>query len=128
MADGVPDVERFDEGDAKLTLEGADPQTLEVFAEFGMDASGYDWGEVAQALTLMKMPAWAKHLFFDPEGGYLLVIGPSKAVLDELAGWLRQAMTSPELLVEAIEFAEAHKLDGCSTESWKRLAEREGLR
>jgi hypothetical protein len=86
MAVGEPVVKEYEDGEAQLTLEGADSRALEVFTRNGMDGSGYDWGEVAQALALTKMPAWAGRLFFDPEGGYLLIIGPSKAVMDELAG------------------------------------------
>jgi hypothetical protein len=102
-------------GTARLTMRDlADEKTRVVFGEHGWDGNGYDWGEVGQALALMKMSGRAGCLFFDPEGDYLLVLGPNREIVEELAGWLRAAINNPTLLAEAIRFAEEHGLDGCN--------------
>ncbi len=97
-----------------LTLMGGDERTRAVFHEHGWDGNGYDWGEVAQALALLKMPERFGLLDFQPEGDNLAVLAPTKAALDELAAWLRAAIENPELLAEAMRYAEDHGLDGCT--------------
>jgi hypothetical protein len=109
-----PEVREDDVGGASLTLSGENQLTQAVFEKHGWDGNGYDWGEVGQALALMKMPERASQLFFDPEGEYLLVLGPNRAVMDELAGWLWMAIEYPELLEEAMRVAEEHGFDGCT--------------
>jgi hypothetical protein len=110
-------VEEDLDGSARLTIldpSAADERTQAIFAEYGRYGNGYDWGEVGQALTILKMPERLHLLFFDPEGDYLLVLGPTRALMDELAEWLRRAIDDPKLLEEAIEFAQEHGLDGCT--------------
>jgi hypothetical protein len=107
-------VEEDSDGSARLTVTDslADERTQAVFAKHGWDGNGYDWGEVGQALARMKMPARAGLLFFDPEGEYLLVLGPTRALMDEFAELLLAAIQDPKLLQEAMRFAEEQGLDG----------------
>ncbi len=120
MAREAPLVEEYEDGEAQLTLHGAIGPTRAAFEELGWTGNGYDWGAIAQALALMKMPTWARQLFFDPEGDYLLVIGPSKAVMEELATWLLGTMDHSHLLQTALRFAEEHDLEGTSDEAWEK--------
>jgi hypothetical protein len=114
MAELRPNVREEDDGAAWLTLAGTDKRTRDVFLSLGWDGNGYDWGQVAQALALMKMPERFGLLDFDPEASYLSVLAPNRAVMDELAGWLRAAIDDTTLLEEAIRYAEEHGLDGCT--------------
>jgi hypothetical protein len=113
MADLRLVVEEDDDGAARLTLTGTDERAQAVFERQRWDGNGYDRGEVAQALALMKMPGRAGLLDFDPEGDFFWVMGPSRALLDELAGWLRAVIEDPKLLEDAMRFAEDHGLNGC---------------
>jgi hypothetical protein len=109
-----PVIQECDDGSAQLTLFGSEEPTQAVFEESGWCGNGYDWGAVAQALARMKLPDGAGSLFFDPEGDYLLVLGPNRAALEELAGWLQAAMQDGNLLREAMRLAEEWGLDGCT--------------
>jgi hypothetical protein len=109
-----PEVRADDDGTAWLTLVGKDERTRAVFDEQGWDGNGYDWGEVGQALALMKMSDQVGQLFFDPEADYLLVLGSNRALIEEFAEWLQAAFQDPKLLVEAMRFGEEHGLDGCT--------------
>jgi hypothetical protein len=114
MAELRPHVREDEDGAAWLTLSGTDKRTRDVFLTQGWDGNGYDWGEVGQALALMKMPDRFALLDFDPEGDYLSVLAPTRAVMDELAGWLQAAIDDTTLLEGAIRYAEENGLDGCT--------------
>jgi hypothetical protein len=66
------------------------------------DGGGYGWHGVADALTRLKAPKLKKKVRFDPEAGMFTAHGTDREALVQLAKLMKEAMTDPAVLSEAL--------------------------
>lgn len=85
--------------------------THEAFEARGLEAFGYAWHGVADALVRLRAPEIADRVKFDPESSMFAAYGNDRDALLRLAQLIREAADHPELLEEAIENADPNLLD-----------------
>lgn len=85
--------------------------TAETFEEMELEAGGYAWRSVVDALVRMKVPKLAKKLSYDPEASMFAAISDDEEVLKQVAELIRQAIADPKLLKQAIRMADAELMD-----------------
>jgi hypothetical protein len=101
---------QHNDGSASLMLSEFD-EGAAIFEEFGLDAGGYAWHGVADALVRNRAQHLRRQLQYDPEASMFVAYSKDGAVLRELAALLRQALHDPALLREAIESADPDLMD-----------------
>ncbi|MFO0876310.1 MAG: Imm51 family immunity protein [Gemmataceae bacterium] len=101
---------QHNDGSASLMLTDFD-EGADIFEEFGLDAGGYAWHGVADALVRNRAKHLRRKLQYDPEASMFVAYSKDGAALRELAALLRQALREPALLREAIEAADPDLMD-----------------
>jgi hypothetical protein len=102
-----------DDGEYSLNLDiGSVPrEALMVFEERGLEAGGYTWVGVADALLRSSAPEFADAMDYDPEASMFTAFGPNRAALMRLGELLREAIGSHATLRAAIDAADPELLE-----------------
>jgi hypothetical protein len=85
--------------------------TNAVFERHGLEALGYAWHGVADALVRLRAPEIADRVKYDPESSMFAAYGNDRDALLRLAQLIREAADNPKLLEEALENADSDLLD-----------------
>jgi hypothetical protein len=89
------------DGSYSLMLTEFDPWAA-AFEAAGHEGGGYGWHGVADALIRLRAPKLKKKVKFDPEGSMFVAFGTDRDAIAQLAGLLKEAMTDPAVLKEAL--------------------------
>ena len=85
--------------------------TGEVFERHGLDAGGYAWHGVVDALVRLHAPEIADQVKYDPESSMFAAYGNDRDALKRVAELIREAQNDPKLLEEALKNADPDLLD-----------------
>ncbi len=85
--------------------------TSPVFEPHGLEAGGYGWRRVVEALVRMRAPEVADRVKYDPESSMFAAYGNDRDALLRIAELIRAVQADPGLLAEAIIHADPDLLD-----------------
>ena len=85
--------------------------TSPVFEAHGLEAGGYGWHGVVQALVRLHAPEIADRVKYDPESSMFAAYGDDRDALLRVAQLIRAVQSDPTLLAEAIIHADPDLLD-----------------
>jgi hypothetical protein len=85
--------------------------TGSVFESHGLDAGGYAWKGVVEALVRMRAPEIADRIKYDPESSMFAAYSNDRDALLRVAQLIREVQNDPVLLEEAITNAGLDLLD-----------------
>lgn len=99
-----------DDGTFSLLFTDFD-KAAATFEEMDMEAGGYAWHGVVDALVRLKAPKLKRKVKYDPEASMFVAYGKDKDSLGQVAQLIRDAVANPALLREAIENADPDLMD-----------------
>jgi Immunity protein 51 len=85
--------------------------TSSIFEAHGLEAGGYAWHGVAEALVRLHAPEIANLVKYDPESSMFSAYGNDRNALLRVAQLIHAAQHNPALLEEALENANPELLD-----------------
>jgi Immunity protein 51 len=85
--------------------------TSSIFEAHGLEASGYAWHGVAEALVRLHAPEVANLVKYDPESSMFSAYGNDRDALLRVAQLIREAQNNSAVLEEALENANPEMLD-----------------
>ena len=81
-------------------------QTQEVLEAKGLMGGGYTWHGIVEAMIRTKHPEFAADISYDPEGSMFCARSSNLVALRCVAASIREALTDPIVLEEAIRNAD----------------------
>jgi Immunity protein 51 len=85
--------------------------TSSIFEAHGLEALGYAWHGVTEALVRLHAPEIANLVKYDPESSMFSAYGDDRDALLRVAQLIREAQHNPDLLEEALKHANPELLD-----------------
>ena len=104
-------VEHADHGSIIFSPGGpADHRVAGLFAEHGLEGSGYDWQSLVHAVLATEDPAMLDRFRFDSEASMFCAYGADPAALHAVGTIVDRLLDDPGLVTDRLRYAVEHDL------------------